>query len=164
MIHRLTSRLLTALVALSLGACASQGPVITQTGSLSPQANAPAPSIQTVSRLPADSGYILTETDRALDCRTLTGRMAVRIVQLRDYESRAQTTAVSRAIQSTATPIFGGGPTISVEPDVRYARDRAQLAAYNTLLAEKKCANFNLDTELSPAAKGPPRTQTPARS
>lgn len=151
-----------ALAALLLGACASQGGSLMTTGSLSPDTApataTPAPAVETVSRLPSGGGYALTAADRALDCRTLTGRMAVRIMQLRDYENRLQATSVSRAIQSTASPVLGGGSTAGLDPDGRYARDRAQLAAYNALLAEKDCANFDLDTELNPAAKGPPRT------
>lgn len=152
------------LAALLLGACASQSPSLT-TNSLGPAAPPAAHQpAQTVSRLPSEAGYRLSEAERDLDCRTLTGRMAVRIVQLRDYRSRAQATAVSRGIQSTVSPIFGGGSSAGLDPDGRYARDRAQLAAYNTLLAEKDCANFDLDAELNPAATGPPRTRASSES
>lgn len=155
--------MMAAAAALLLGACASQGNTLTTTGSLGPApaspAHTPAPPVETVSRLPAEGGYVLTAADRELDCRTLTGRMAVRIMQLRDYENRLQATSVSRAVQTTASPVFGGGSTAGLDPDGRYARDRAQLAAYNALLAEKNCANFDLEAELNPAAKGPPRAQ-----
>lgn len=155
------------LAALLLGACASQGNDLT-TSSLGPSSSPPAsietPAAQTVTRLPAEGGYRLTAAERDLDCRTLTGRMAVRIMQLRDYENRAQATLVSRAVQSTASPIFGGGSSAGLDPDGRYARDRAQLVAHNGLLAEKDCANFDLEAELNPSAKGPPRTRGPKRS
>lgn len=162
---RLRSHSLAALAALTLGACASQGPSLT-TSSLGPQGQGTASSTQpaqTVSRLPSDGGYRLTEAERDLDCRTLTGRMAVRIVQLRDHQNRQQVSAVSRSLQSAAKPFFGEGST-GTDPDDRYLRDRAQLAAYNGLLAEKQCANFDLEAELNPAAKGPPRTTASKRT
>lgn len=145
---------------LLLCACASQGPALT-TSSLAPQPGSASSgtSGQTVSRLPAAAGYRLSQTERNLDCRTLTGRMAVRIVQLRDYHHRVRTSAVSRGMQSVVSPFVGNGLATGTDPDGRYARDRAQLAAYNDLLAHKECANFDLEAELNPAAKGPPRTR-----
>ena len=173
MTFRLRSHLTAALAASLLGACASQGNDLT-TSSLGPppqetSASQPsaglAPAAQTVSRLPSEGGYQLTAAERDMDCRTLTGRMAVRIMQLRDYENRVQASLVSRAIQSTTSPVFfGSGAGAGLDPDGRYRRDRAQLVAYNGLLAEKQCANFDLDAELKPGAKEPPRTRTSKRT
>jgi hypothetical protein len=157
------------LAALALGACASQTPELTTAAmpttppaampvSAPGQAGAPA---QTVSRLPAPSAagsYQMTADDLALDCKKLTGRMAVRIVQLRDFQSRAQTTLVSRTLQTTTATVLGGTKE-GTDPDGRYARDLAQLEAYNQRLAEKDCPNFDLAASLDPAAKDPPRTQ-----
>lgn len=150
------------LAALLLGACASQGgDIAAVTGSITPPPAAPA--AETVSRLPTGAGYQLTPTELELDCRKLTGRMAVRIVQIRDFQSRSQSTALSRGLQSVTTPVFGGNYE-GTDPAGRYARDRAQLEAYNRRLAEKNCANFDLDAELDPAAKDPPRTRPLNRS
>lgn len=148
------------LSAMLLGACAAQSPSLT-TSSLAPQATA-APAgtaAQTVSRLPAQAGYRLSESERNLNCRTLTGRMAVRIVQLRDYQNRVHASAVSRGVQSAVSPYIGKGTAAGTDPEGRYARDRAQLVAYNDLLAQKECATFDLEKELDPAATGPPRTR-----
>ncbi|WP_156827495.1 hypothetical protein [Hyphomicrobium zavarzinii] len=141
-----------ALAALLLGACASQSE------SLAPTITSALPSGETVSKLPPPGGYQLTDADLELDCRKLTGRMAVRIVQIRDFQTRRQTTALSRGIQSATTPVFGG-TSVGADPDGRYARDRAQLEAYNKRLEEKKCPSFDLEAELNPAAKDPPRTR-----
>lgn len=140
--------------AVLLGACASQ------TASLAPPVS---PVAETVSRLPPSGGYTLTEKELALDCRTLTGRMAVRIVQIRDFQTRSQTTSLSRGLQTAAKPAFGGSGE-GTDPYGRYARDRAQLEAYNQRLAEKNCANFDLDAELAPGAKEPPRTRSLKKS
>jgi hypothetical protein len=146
------------LLALALAACASQGEVLT-TGA-TPVA-APVAMGETVTRLPpptATAGYQLTPADLQLDCKKLTGRMAVRIVQIRDYRSRGQATLVARTIQSSTTTVLGGSLE-GTDPDGRYARDRAQLEAYNRRLAEKDCPNFDLETALDPNAKDPPTTR-----
>lgn len=160
---RATSKTLIALAAL-LGGCASQtasitppSAMITQTGS-NPQA-------ETVSALPPPSsagGYQMTAAELDLNCKQLTGRTAVRIVQLRDYASRTQTTALSRSIQGAKTTMLGG-TTAGIDPDGRYAKDRAMLVAYNNRLVEKNCPSFDLDTELNPNATDPPRVRMPSK-
>ncbi|MBN8913692.1 MAG: hypothetical protein J0H65_16880 [Rhizobiales bacterium] len=145
-----------AFAAALLGACASQ------TASLAPPsmtvAGGAPPPTETVSRLPSAGGYTLTSEEQGLDCRKLTGRMAVRIVQIRDFQTRTQTTSLSRGLQTVAKPAYGGSGE-GTDPYGRYTRDRAQLEAYNQRLAEKNCANFDLDAELAPGAKDPPRTR-----
>jgi hypothetical protein len=151
---RLATAALSAFTAGALAGCASQtealGPM---TASITPQQPA-----ETVSRLPPAAGYQLSAAELEFDCRKLTGRMAVRIVQVRDFQSRAQTTALSRGIQSATKPVFGGS-TEGMDPDGRYARDLAMLEAYNRRLEEKSCANFDLAAELAPGATEPPRTR-----
>lgn len=145
------------LAALLLGACASQTDSIQfPTASITP----PSPTVpaETVARLPSRGGYRLTAEELDLDCRKLTGRMAVRIVQIRDFQSRALTTSLSRGLQSAARPAFGGSGE-GTDPEGRYARDRAMLEAYNQRLADQNCANFDLDAELAPGATELPRTR-----
>jgi hypothetical protein len=95
------------------------------------------------------NGYILTEEELKLDCKKLTGRMQVRILQIRDYDPNANTTGVARTMQQGAISVFGGS-THGMSPDATNARDRAVLEAYNRQLAAKKCPTFNLDEELKP--------------
>ncbi|WP_333795397.1 hypothetical protein [Hyphomicrobium sp.] len=150
------------LAALLLGACASQTDGIQlPTASITPPS--PAVPAETVTRLPSRGGYQLTAEELDLDCRKLTGRMAVRIVQIRDFQSRVLTTSLSRGLQSAARPAFGGSGEGS-DPEGRYARDRAMLEAYNQRLADQNCANFDLDAELAPGATDPPRTRPLRRS
>lgn len=118
---------------------------------------------QTVSRLPSSGSYQLSADELALDCKKLTGRTAVRIVQIRDFQTRTQATALARGVQTAWMPANGGKGAGS-DPDGRYAHDRAQLEAYNQRLAEKNCPNFDLTAELNPAAKDPPRTRPPNKS
>lgn len=163
---RATTQTLAALATLLLGACASQSGSITpamspmgETASVSGTAGAG----QTVSKLPSPGGYQMSADELALDCKKLTGRTAVRIVQIRDFQSRTQASFLSHGMQTVWKPVNGGRGEGS-DPDGRYARDRAQLEAYNQRLAEKNCANFDLSAELDPNAKDPPRTRQPNKS
>lgn len=107
----------------------------------------------------APAEYKLTPEEEQLDCKKLTGRMQVRILQIRDYTSRDKTSVASRSLQSAATPVFGG-TTAGADPDQRYRQDRAVLEAYNRQLAAKNCKTFNLEVELQP--KSHTATPTPA--
>jgi hypothetical protein len=93
--------------------------------------------------------YNLSEEEAGLDCRKLSGRMQVRILQIRDYEERRQTSALSKTMQSAARPVVGG-TQIGVAPDTDVGRDRLVLEAYNRRLAELKCPTYDLAAELKP--------------
>lgn len=94
--------------------------------------------------------YRLSKEEQALDCKKLTGRMQVRILQIRDFNQHSPQTSIgSRLMQQAVTPIFGG-TTIGASPSADHARDRAMLEAYNRRLAEKQCKTFDLDKELKP--------------
>jgi hypothetical protein len=100
--------------------------------------------------------YQLTDEEKALDCKKLTGRMQVRILQVRDYGARQKTSSTSRALQSATTTVLGGSKEGS-DPDGEHKRSLAQLEAYNKQLAAKGCKTFNLAEELQPK----PVTATP---
>lgn len=95
------------------------------------------------------SGYIMTEVELGYDCRKLTGRMQVRILDLRDRTERGQTSSVSRGLQKAVTGIFGGTDH-GKNPDAEYDREIARLAAYNRQLVAKDCRSFDLEDELKP--------------
>ncbi len=139
---------LVATAALVLQACAAT----TQEG--------PAALAETASTAqpPASSkaGYVLTPEEAALDCKKLTGRMQVRILQVRDYRERDKTTLVSRGMQVATSSVIGGTQE-GVYLDSRYEKDRAMLEAYNRQLAAKNCKTFDLAAELKPQ----PVTRTP---
>ena len=90
--------------------------------------------------------YILSEEERNADCKRLTGRMKIRIVQIRDYTARAKTSALSRNMQLAHSQVWG--TTVGINPDAEYARDRAMLDAYNAQLAAKGCKTLDLAAEL----------------
>jgi hypothetical protein len=104
----------------------------------------------------ANSAYTMTSEDMALDCKKLTGRMAIRIRQLRAAQTETKTTALSRGLQQAATP-FIAGTTRGINPDGDNARDLSMLKAFNARLAEKSCAVYDLDAQLKPGATEAPR-------
>jgi hypothetical protein len=164
-----------AAAALLLSACASQMPSMPDsTASIAPASQTPtaqtpagqtpagqtAPG-QTVSRLPG--GYQLNQAELDLDCKKLSGRTAIRIVQIRDFEARRQSSSISKTIQKTSTTLLGGSYE-GTDPDGRNARDRAMITAYNQRLIDKGCPSYDLNVELDPAAQDPPRLIQPKKS
>lgn len=140
---------LLSILGIALSACASTAETL-QVSSIGP-GGPPPPKIEIM-----PVGYSLTAEEKALDCKKLKGRMQVRILQIRNFNEREQTSTVSRMIQQGAVTILGGTKEGSA-PVERYARDRAVLEAYNQQLAAKGCKTFNLDEELKPK----PVTETP---
>ncbi len=104
----------------------------------------------------ANSAYKMAPEDLALDCRKLTGRMAIRIRQVRASQTETKTSGLSRGLQQAATP-FIGGTTRGINPEGDTARDVGLLTAYNARLAEKNCPVFDLDAQLKPGATEAPR-------
>ena len=94
-----------------------------------------------------EKGYVASESERGLDCKQITGRMEVRILEIRDYNERQRASGFSNFVQTAVTSTLGGpqGP-------VPYAQEVARLKAYNELLKAKDCQSFDLDAELQPKA------------
>jgi hypothetical protein len=137
---------LAALLALNgaiAGGCAQSG-----AQSLAPQVGQKAPDTYKPGQ-----AYQLSKEELALDCKRLTGRMQIRILQARDASVRGGGTMAARGLQSVTTPIFGG-TLHGADPAADFARDRAMLEAMNKQLAAKNCATFDLDAELQPRASG----------
>ena len=93
------------------------------------------------------SDYQLSEDEKKFDCKKLTGKIQVRIMQIRGYDTRAKASSLARTAQTVTTPIFGGTKE-GMDPDGQYRRDRAMLEAYNRELGYKKCKTFDIEAEL----------------
>ncbi|MDZ4843395.1 MAG: hypothetical protein SH859_14815 [Hyphomicrobium aestuarii] len=145
----------TALVAW-LGTAAAQTP------SATPRAQTVAPAQPTRAALPPATPHTMTPDDLALDCPRLTGRIQVRIRQLRGALSDERTTEVARSLQSVASPIFGG-TSRGINPDADNARDLGIVVAYNQRLIEKKCPAYNLEAEFAPGNTAQPKAVKPAK-
>ena len=107
--------------------------------------------------------YQLSEQELKYDCKKITGIMQIRILQIRDYDPKKQTSAIARNAQALATPIWGG-TTVGIDPEGQYRKDRAMLEAYNRRLAEKKCKTYDLPAALQSSGQHdvPRPTQKPA--
>jgi hypothetical protein len=107
--------------------------------------------------------YELSKAELELDCRKLTGRMQVRILQIRDFAKREGSSVIARLTQQATTPVFGGTQH-GADPHGQYRRDIAMLYAYNRQLAAKKCPTFDLETELQPqSVERTPRPVAPKK-
>lgn len=110
----------------------------------------------------ANSGYLLSATEIAYDCKKLTGHIQVRIRQLRSTRADAKTTEVGRAMRTVVSPLIGGS-TRGIDQDGDNARDLSMIKAYNGRLAAKNCAVFDLDTLLAPGNTEAPRPMAKAK-
>ena len=108
-------------------------------------------------------GYALSTEEQALDCKKLTGRMQVRIMQMRGYETREKTTLASRALHTVGKSVIGG-TNQCLETDAQYAKDKAMLNAYNGLLVSKNCKSFNVEEALNGAAQPVPTIEAPSKA
>ncbi len=107
--------------------------------------------------LSAGPAYALSAEEQDLDCKDLTGRMHVRILQMRGHANKSQPSGISQGIKAVTKTVLGG---TAAGADEQYAQSRAQLNAYNGLLATKKCATFDLDKELQARPTAPPPSPT----
>jgi hypothetical protein len=147
----ISAALLGALLACAASAQAAEGLSGRQKVSptIIPNFNQPDVSV-------ANSAYTLSPEEQKLDCKKLTGRMQIRIQQLRAAQGTPTTSAVSRTLQAAATP-FVGGTTRGIDPQGDNARDLSMLKAYNAQLAAKGCKTYDLEAQLAPGNKESPR-------
>lgn len=138
---------IVASALLGLTGCAASVPDSNSTASL--LTPVVATSSSTSSAPSKAGGYVLSTDEQNYECKQLSGRMQIRILEIRDYNERSQTSKVSQVLKSAVKPFFGGG-TYGTNPGADYAKDRAMLEAYNTQLATKGCKTYNLDAELKP--------------
>lgn len=97
--------------------------------------------------------YVLTEEEKALDCRKLTGRIQVRLLALRGAEYKVQPSAGADAMR-TATSTALGTATAKNAAE-RAATDRPMLEAYNKRLVELGCPSFDVGKELKARPSAP---------
>lgn len=156
-----TSSVLTALAACILSAltgCAANNlePVTAAAGFV-PAASGDG-NIQTV----AATGYERTAEEHDYDCKRLTGRLQIRILELRSRLSDVQTSALSRSLNTAGSGAFGG-THFGLDPKSDRVHDIAQIKAFNDELMAKKCRSFDLAKALT-GTDLPPSPTVPAPS
>ena len=107
--------------------------------------------------------YQLNEKEQAYDCKKLSGKIQVRILQIRNQPLQEKTTLASRSFQQASKPIFGG-TSYGADPDAQYRADKSLIEAFNARLVEKNCPSFDLAAALKPSpANESPRPTIPAK-
>src|SRR5688572_8970532 len=98
--------------------------------------------------------YEMSGTERAMDCKRLTGSMQITMSRLRDGFVREEPSAVASTAHSWGAPLLGGSGT-GADRQAVYARERAKLDAYNDELGAKGCKQLDIDAELARAPDPP---------
>jgi len=102
----------------------------------------------------SDGNYEMSASEKAMDCKRLTGSMQIVMARLRDPYVRMEPSAVAAGAQKTVAPVYGGS-ALTADRQAVYARERAKLEAYNAELAAKGCATLDIDAELARAPDPP---------
>ena len=98
--------------------------------------------------------YEMSGTEKAMDCKRLTGSMQIVIARLKDAYVRMEPSAVSAGAQKMVAPMKGGS-ALTADREAVYARERAKLDAYNAELAAKNCKTLDVEAELARAPDPP---------
>jgi hypothetical protein len=101
-----------------------------------------------------DGRYEMSSSERAMDCKRLTGSMQITISRLKDAYGREEPSAAASTAQTWAGPLFGSGGK-GADRQALYARERAKLDAYNEELAAKGCKTLDIEAELARAPEPP---------
>ena len=108
--------------------------------------------------------------DDKLNCKQISGRMQVRILQLRGFDERKQASGLSRGIQAGMAATFGN-QAHGIDPRGEHAADIQSLQAYNQRLVAMGCKSYDLQKELSetdplqtpaPTVPAPKKKKVPA--
>jgi hypothetical protein len=83
-----------------------------------------------------------------LTCKQISGRMQIRIMQLRGFSDRQQSSALSRGIQSGLATTLGN-LSHGADPQGEYSADVTTLREENQRLVAKGCKSYDLDAELA---------------
>lgn len=142
---------------LLLAGCASSGngPA---TGSSSKSGGLLAMTSLKTGSFAKDGSYRLSKAERAQDCNRITGKMNVRIVELRHAGTANDTTAVARSFSNVLSSGDQGYSTAE-----RKRRNLAILRAYNKLLKSKKCPTVDIESALAARRPAAPAKNASSR-
>jgi hypothetical protein len=96
----------------------------------------------------SDGHYEMSATEKAMDCKRLTGSMQIVMARLRDSYVRMEPSAAAAGAQKMVAPVVGSS-ALAADRQAVYARERAKLEAYNEELAAKGCTTLDIDAELA---------------
>ena len=96
----------------------------------------------------SDGRYHMSESEKAMDCKRLTGSMQITLARLKNTYGRQQPSALSSTVAQSIAPVFGGS-SLGSDRDAVYARERSKLEAYNDELAARNCKTLDIEAELA---------------
>lgn len=97
-----------------------------------------------------DRRYRMSEQEKAMDCKRMTGSMQITIARLRDVYYRTSPSGIASAGHKVV-PYIAGGSTVGSDREAEYARERAKLDAYNEHLRSKDCKTLDIEAEFKRA-------------
>lgn len=83
-----------------------------------------------------------------LNCKQLTGRIQVKIMEMRGFGDRKQASILARGIQSGFSATFGNN-SHGTDPNGEYQSELNTLHQYNQRLVTLGCKSYDLDAELN---------------
>jgi hypothetical protein len=95
-----------------------------------------------------DGRYEMSQTEKSLDCKRMTGSMHITIARLKDAQARGEQSGLASSAHKNIAPLFGGS-TAGADRQAELARERAKLEAYNRELAAKGCKTVDLEAEFA---------------
>ena len=100
----------------------------------------------------AEGRYEMSATEKAMDCKRLTGSIQIGITRLKDPSGRQEPSSVASAAQKVTSPVWSGK---GMDRQAVSSRERAKLEAYNNELAAKGCKTVDIEAELAKPPEGP---------
>lgn len=83
-----------------------------------------------------------------LNCKQLTGRIQIKIMEMRGFSDRKQASALARGIQSGFSATLGN-LSHGVDPNGEYQGELNTLQQYNQRLVTLGCKSYDLEAELN---------------
>ncbi len=112
----------------------------------------------------AANAAVVSEDEPELDCKKLTGRMQIRILEMRTFATTSQTSGLSPSMHAAGKTMFGGA-SAGIDPKGEHARDYATLQSYNRQLISQDCRSFDIQKTLAGQDAPPqPTVDAPSKS
>ncbi len=107
---------------------------------------------------------VVTRDEPVFDCKKLTGRMQIRILEMRSFATSSQTSGLSRSMHAAGKTVIGG-PSAGIDPKGEHARDYTALEQYNRQLVSQDCRSFDIQKSIASQDMPPqPTVDAPSKS
>ncbi len=112
----------------------------------------------------ANAANVVTEVEPEFDCKKLTGRIQIRILEMRSFATSSQSSGLSRSMHAAGQSMFGGS-SVGIDPNGEHARDYALLEQYNRQLVSQDCRSFDIQKSIASQDMPPqPAVDAPSKS